>query len=169
MQYFLDSQNQIWAYEDYVPQEEIKEGLTPITNEEFERLTTPPPPSEEELLELAKQEKLAEIRVKRDSLLEGSIEYKGHIFQTREKDKLNINGAVTNLMLDIQSGQNSISEIIWIDIHDERVSFTPNDFLIFASSVAYQTQEITFKANTLKASIETAKSVEEVQKIIWEG
>lgn len=168
MQYFLDSQNQIWAYEDYVPQEEIKEGLTPITNEEFERLTTPPPPSAEELLELAKQEKLAEIRAKRDSLLEGGIEYQGHTFQTREKDKLNINGAVTNLILDIQSTK-SISEIIWIDIHDERVSFTPNDFLIFASSVAYQTQEITFKANTLKASIETAKSVEEVQKIIWEG
>ena len=168
MQYFLDSQNQIWAYEDYVPQEEIKEGLTPITQEEFERLTTPPPPSAEELLELAKHEKLAEIRAKRDSLLEGSIEYKGHIFQTREKDKLNINGAVTNLILDIQSTK-SISEIIWIDIHDERVSFTPNDFLIFASSVAYQTQEITFKANTLKASIEAAKSVEEVQKIIWEG
>ena len=168
MQYFLDSQNQIWAYEDYVPQEEIKEGLTPITNEEFERLTTPPPPSAEELLELAKQEKLAEIRAKRDSLLEGSIEYKGHIFQTREKDKLNINGTVTNLILDMQSTK-SISEIIWIDINDERVSFTPNDFLVFASSVAYQTQEITFKANTLKASIEAAKSVEEVQKIIWEG
>ena len=168
MQYFLDSQNQIWAYEDYVPQEEIKEGLTPITNEEFERLTTPPPPSEEELLKEAKAEKLAEIRAKRDSLLEGSIEYKGHIFQTREKDKLNINGAVTKLVLDMQSTK-SISEIIWIDINDERVSFTPNDFLIFASSVAYQTQEITFKANTLKASIEAAKSVEEVQKIIWEG
>lgn len=168
MKYYKDSNNALWAYEDYVPQEEIKEGLTPITNEEFERLTTPPPPSAEELLELAKQEKLAEIRAKRDSLLEGGIEYQGHTFQTREKDKLNINGAVTNLILDIQSTK-SISEIIWIDIHDERVSFTPNDFLIFASSVAYQTQEITFKANTLKASIEAAKSVEEVQKIIWEG
>lgn len=168
MKYYKDSNNALWAYEDYVPQEEIKEGLTPITQEEFERLTTPPPPSAEELLELAKQERLAEIRAKRDSLLEGSIEYKGHIFQTREKDKLNINGAVTNLILDIQSTK-SISEIIWIDINDERVSFTPNDFLIFASSVAYQTQEITFKANTLKASIEAAKSVEEVEKIIWEG
>lgn len=167
MKYYKDSNNALWAYEDYVPQEEIKEGLTPITNEEFERLTTPPPPSAEELLEQAKQEKLAEIRAKRDSLLEGSIEYKGHVFQTREKDKLNINGAVTNLILDMQSTK-SISEIIWIDIHDEKVSFTPSDFLIFASSVAYQTQEITFKANTLKASIEAAKSVEEVQKIIWE-
>lgn len=167
MQYFIDSQNQIWAYEDCVPQEEIKEGLTPITNEEFERLTTPPPPSAEELLELAKQEKLAEIRVKRDSLLEGSIEYQGHTFQTREKDKLNINGAVTNLVLDMQSAK-SISEILWIDINDEKVSFTPSDFLLFASSVAYQTQEITFKANTLKAKLESAQSVEEVEKIVWE-
>lgn len=167
MQYFIDSTNQIWAYEDYVPQEEIKEGLTPITQEEFERLTTPPPPSAEELLELAKQEKLAEIRAKRDSLLEGSIEYQGHTFQTREKDKLNINGAVTNLVLDMQSAK-SISEILWIDINDEKVSFTPSDFLLFASSVAYQTQEITFKANTLKAKLESAQSVEEVEKIVWE-
>ena len=49
------------------------------------------------------------------------------------------------------------------------MSFTPNDFLIVASSVAYQTQEITFKANTLKASIEDAKSAEDVQKAIWVG
>ncbi len=168
MQYFIDSQNQIWAYEDYVPQEEIKEGLIPITNEEFERLTTPPPPSAEELLANAKQTKLEEIRLKRDSLLEGGIEYQGHTFQTREKDKLNINGAVTNLMLDIQSGQNSISEIIWIDSEDEKVSFTPQDFLIFASSVAFHTQEITFKANALKARVESALSVEEVEEIVWE-
>lgn len=168
MQYFIDSTNQIWAYEDYVTKEEMKEGLSPITQEEFEKLTTPPPPSAEELLEQAKAEKLAEIRAKRDSLLEGSIEYKGHTFQTREKDKLNINGAVTNLVLDMQSTK-SISEILWIDINDEKVSFTPSDFLLFASSVAYQTQEITFKANTLKAKLESAQSVEEVEKIIWEG
>lgn len=167
MKYYKDSNNALWAYEDYVKDEEIKEGLTPITNEEFERLTTPPPPSTEELLANAKQAKLEEIRLKRDSSLEGGIEYQGHTFQTREKDKLNINGAVTNLMLDIQNTK-SISEIIWIDSNDEKVSFTPNEFLVFASSVAFHTQEITFKANALKARVESALSVEEVEEIVWE-
>lgn len=167
MKYYKDSNNALWAYEDYVPQEEIKEGLIPITNEEFERLTTPPPPSIEELLANAKQAKLEEIRLKRDSSLEGGIEYQGHTFQTREKDKLNINGAVTNLMLDIQNTK-SISEIIWIDSNDEKVSFTPNEFLVFASSVAFHTQEITFRANALKARVESALSVGEVEEIVWE-
>ena len=168
MKYYKDSNNALWAYEDYVLQEEIKEGLIPIANEEFERLTTPPPPSTEELLANAKQAKLEAIRTKRDVLLDGGLRYKEHTFQTREKDKLNINGAVTNLMLDIQSGQNSISEIIWIDSNDEKVSFTPNEFLVFASSVAFHTQEITFKANALKARVESALSVEEVEEIVWE-
>ncbi|MCV3453165.1 DUF4376 domain-containing protein, partial [Campylobacter lari] len=94
--------------------------------------------------------------------------YNEHTFQTREKDKLNINGAVTNLMLDMQSKANSISEIIWIDINDEKVTFTPQDFLKFASMVAFHTQEITFKANELKERIEQAKSEQDLEAIVWE-
>lgn len=167
MKYYKDSNNELWAYEDYVKDEEIKEGLIAISEEEFIALTTPPPPTQQELLEASKQSKLEAIRTKRDALLDGGLSYKEHTFQTREKDKLNINGAVTNLMLDIQSGQNSISEIIWIDSNDEKVSFTPNEFLVFASSVAFHTQEITFKANALKEQIERAQTIEEVEAIEW--
>ncbi|MCR8685998.1 DUF4376 domain-containing protein [Campylobacter sp. 1569] len=118
-------------------------------------------------LEELKTIKLDEIRAKRDEALESGLIYNEHTFQTREKDKLNINGAVTNLMLDI-SGTNSISEIIWIDINDEKVTFTPQDFLKFASMVAYHTQEITFKANALKERIEQTKSEQDLEAIAWE-
>ena len=73
MQYFLDSQNQIWAYEDYVPKEEIKEGIKHITNEEFQRSNTHTQQSAEEILELAQKEKLAAIREKRESVIGGRI------------------------------------------------------------------------------------------------
>ncbi|EAK0934239.1 DUF4376 domain-containing protein [Campylobacter jejuni] len=126
-------------------------------------------PSDEVLLQEAKESKLNEIRVKRDEALESGLIYKEHTFQTREKDKLNINGAVTNIMLDIQSGSNAITEIIWIDANDERVIFTPQEFLNFASIVAYHTQEITFKANTIKEKIEQANSKEELDLITWEN
>ncbi|ECP5911200.1 DUF4376 domain-containing protein [Campylobacter jejuni] len=122
---------------------------------------------EDERLNILKEKKKHEIQTKRDEALERGLIYKEHTFQTREKDKLNINGAVTNLMLDIQSEANSISEIIWIDINDEKVTFTPQDFLKFASMVAYHTQEITFKANILKERIEQAKTLEEIQSIKW--
>ncbi|EFO9447638.1 DUF4376 domain-containing protein [Campylobacter lari] len=123
---------------------------------------------EDEKLNVLKEKKKYEIQTKRDEALESGLIYNDHIFQTREKDKLNINGAVTNLMLDMQSGTNSISEIIWIDINDEKVTFTPQDFLKFASMVAYHTQEITFKANILKERIEQAKSEQDLEVIVWE-
>ncbi|OCX42602.1 hypothetical protein A7X81_04720 [Campylobacter ornithocola] len=123
---------------------------------------------EDEKLNVLKEKKKHEIQTKRDEALESGLIYNEHTFQTREKDKLNINGAVTNLMLDMQSGTNSISEIIWIDINDEKVTFAPQDFLKFASSVAYHTQEITFKANILKERIEQAKSEQDLEAIVWE-
>lgn len=123
---------------------------------------------EDEKLNALKEKKKHEIQTKRDEALESGLIYNEHTFQTREKDKLNINGAVTNLMLDMQSKVNSISEIIWIDINDEKVTFTPQDFLKFASSVAYHTQEITFKSNILKERIEQAKSEQDLEAIVWE-
>lgn len=122
----------------------------------------------EKSLNALKEIKLDEIRAKKDEALESGIVYNEHTFQTSQKDKLNINGAVTNLMLDIQSGTNSISEITWIDINDEKVTFTPQDFLKFASAVAYHTQEITFKANMIKEKIQQANSKEELEGIKWE-
>lgn len=168
MQYFKDSNNELWAYEDYVSEKEIKEGLIAISEEEFIALTTPPPLSKEEQLIFAKQSKLEEIRAKRDTLLEGGLVYKEHNFQTREKDKLNINGAVTNLILDMQSAR-SINEIIWIDVNDNKVAFTPQEFLEFASFVAFHTQEITFKANALKEQVENATTLKKLEAISWEG
>ncbi|MCV3442899.1 DUF4376 domain-containing protein [Campylobacter sp. IFREMER_LSEM_CL1097] len=123
---------------------------------------------EDEKLNVLKEKKKYEIQTKRDEALESGLIYNDHIFQTREKDKQNIIGAATNLMFDIQSGTNSISEIIWIDINDEKVTFTPQDFLKFASSVAYHTQEIIFRANALKERIEQAKSEQDLEAIVWE-
>ncbi|ECW8954977.1 DUF4376 domain-containing protein [Campylobacter lari] len=123
---------------------------------------------EDEKLNVLKEKKKYEIQTKRDEALESGLIYNEHTFQTRKEDKQNINGAATNLMFDMQSKANSISEIIWIDINDEKVTFTPQDFLKFASSVAYHTQEIIFKANALKERIEQAESEQDLEAITWE-
>ncbi|WP_291951400.1 DUF4376 domain-containing protein [Campylobacter sp.] len=169
MKYFIDKNdnNQIYAYEDDVKNEQIKGGLIPLSEEEFNTLINPPK-SEDAILKELKENKINEIRIKKNEVLEGGIIYNNKIFQTREKDKLNINGAVTNLMLDMQSGSGSIKEIVWIDIEDKKVIFTPQEFLQFATAVAYNTQEITFKANALKEKVEQANSKEELEIIVWE-
>ncbi|MBT0822091.1 MULTISPECIES: DUF4376 domain-containing protein [Campylobacter] len=123
---------------------------------------------EDEKLNVLKEKKKHEIQTKRDEALESGLVYNEHTFQTRKEDKQNIIGAATNLMFDMQSETNSISEIIWIDINDKKATFTPQDFLKFASSVAYHTQEIIFKANALKERIEQAESEQDLEAIVWE-
>lgn len=123
--------------------------------------------SESEKLNIIKEKKKFEIQTKRDIALESGFIFKEHTFQTREKDKLNINGMVANILLDIQSGTNSITEITWIDLNDEKVNFTPQEFLTFVSKVAEYTQEVIFKANVLKEKINSAKTVKAVDKIKW--
>ncbi|QPX63171.1 putative receptor binding protein assembly chaperone [Campylobacter phage F358] len=170
-----NSENMMVEYIDDITPEEIEAGKQAIKEYcisnnimdiyyDFLIATT----QESNKLDILKEKKRYEIQSNRDKALENGIVYNGHTFQTREKDKLNINGAVTNLMLDIQSGTNSVSEIIWIDINDEKVTFNPQEFLKFTSMVAYNTQEITFKANVLKAKIEAAKTIEELEKIQWD-
>ncbi|AEA86456.1 hypothetical protein NCTC12673_gp112 [Campylobacter phage NCTC12673] len=170
-----NSENMMVEYVDDITPEEIEAGKQAIKEYcisnnimdiyyDFLIATT----QESNKLDILKEKKRYEIQSNRDKALENGIVYNGHTFQTREKDKLNINGAVTNLMLDIQSGTNSVSEIIWIDINDEKVTFNPQEFLNFTSMVAYNTQEITFKANVLKAKIEAAKTIEELEKIQWD-
>ncbi|QPX63675.1 putative receptor binding protein assembly chaperone [Campylobacter phage F356] len=170
-----NSENMMVEYIDDITPEEIEAGKQAIKEYcisnnimdiyyDFLIATT----QESNKLDILKEKKRYEIQSNRDKALENGIVYNGHTFQTREKDKLNINGAVTNLMLDIQSGTNSVSEIIWIDINDEKVTFNPQEFLKFVSMVAYNTQEITFKANVLKAKIEAVKTIEELEKIQWD-
>lgn len=124
--------------------------------------------SESEKLNIIKEKKKFEIQTKRDIALESGFIFKDHTFQTREKDKLNINGMVANILLDIQSGTNSITEITWIDLNDEKVNFTPQEFLTFVSKVTEYTQEVIFKANALKEKINSAKTVKAVDKIKWD-
>lgn len=124
--------------------------------------------SESEKLNIIKEKKKFEIQTKRDTALESGFIFKDHTFQTREKDKLNINGVVANILLDMQSGTNSITEITWIDSNDEKVNFTPQEFLTFVSKVAEYTQEVIFKANVLKEKINSAKTVKYVDEIKWD-
>lgn len=124
--------------------------------------------SESEKLNIIKEKKKFEIQTKRDIALESGFTFKEHTFQTREKDKLNINGMAANILLDIQSGTNSITEITWIDLNDEKVNFTPQEFLTFVSKVTEYTQEVIFKANILKEKINSAKTTKAVDKIKWE-
>lgn len=119
-------------------------------------------------LPILKEQKHNEIKVKQNNLIEGTIVFEGNTFQTRQIDKINISGKVSEIMLDKVQQSQKITNVNWININNDHVTFTVDKFLAFAVAIAKQTETITFKANVLKAKIEAAKTIEELEKIQWD-
>ncbi|EAK8194335.1 DUF4376 domain-containing protein [Campylobacter jejuni] len=165
MKYFIDknNNNQIYAYEDEVSDEQIKTGLTPISEEEFNSLINPPK-SEEELLNEAKELKINEINTKKENILNGGFSFKGKIYQSSNEDQLRINGAVTNALVN----PSLIPYIDWIALDNSTTRFSVDEFKLFASSMAYFIQQTIFRAKDLKEKIRNATSLEELNSITWE-
>ncbi|EHW0428036.1 TPA: DUF4376 domain-containing protein [Campylobacter jejuni] len=163
MKYFIDQNNQIYAYEDEATDEQIKEGLTPISEEEFNALINPPK-SEEELLNEAKELKINEINAKKENILNGGFSFKDKIYQSSNEDQLRINGAVTNALVN----PNLIPYIDWIALDNTTTRFSVEEFKLFASSMAYFIQQTIFRAKDLKEKIRNATSLEELNSITWE-
>lgn len=166
MKYFIDKNdnNQIYAYEDEVSDGQIKTGLTPISEKEFNALMNPPK-SEEELLNEEKELKINEINTRKEQILKGGFTYKGKVYQSSNEDQLRINGTVTNALVNA----NVVSNIQWIALDNTITSFSIDEFKIFASSMAYFVQETIFKANALKVKARNAQSQEELELITWEN
>ncbi|EJA8789129.1 DUF4376 domain-containing protein [Campylobacter coli] len=163
MKYFIDQNNQIYAYENEATNDQIKEGLTPISEEEFNALINPPK-SEEELLNEAKELKINEINTKKENILNGGFSFKGKIYQSSNEDQLRINGAVTNALVN----PNLIPYIDWIALDNTTTRFSVDEFKLFASSMAYFIQQTIFRAKDLKEKIRSATSLEELNLITWE-
>ncbi|AHK76637.1 DUF4376 domain-containing protein [Campylobacter jejuni] len=163
MKYFIDQNNQIYAYENEATNDQIKEGLTPISEEEFNALINPPK-SEEELLNEAKELKINEINAKKENILNGGFSFKGKIYQSSNEDQLRINGAVTNALVN----PNLIPYIDWIALDNSTTRFSVDEFKLFASSMAYFIQQTIFRAKDLKEKIRNATSLEELNLITWE-
>ncbi|ELE7110355.1 DUF4376 domain-containing protein [Campylobacter coli] len=163
MKYFIDQNNQIYAYENEATNDQIKEGLTPISEEEFNALINPPK-SEEELLNEAKELKINEINAKKENILNGGFSFKGKIYQSSNEDQLRINGAVTNALVN----PNLIPYIDWIALDNTTTRFSVDEFKLFASSMAYFIQQTIFRAKDLKEKIRSATSLEELNLITWE-
>ncbi|EPU7776590.1 hypothetical protein ACY3CI_001696 [Campylobacter jejuni] len=159
MKYFIDKNdnNQIYAYEDEVSDEQIKTGLTPISEEEFNSLINP--------LNEAKELKINEINAKKENILNGGFSFKGKIYQSSNEDQLRINGAVTNALVN----PNLIPYIDWIALDNSTTRFSVDEFKLFASSMAYFVQETIFKASALKEKARNAQSKEELDLIVWES
>ena len=114
-------------------------------------------------LEAYKQEKLNELRMlKYEKLSEFS--YNGNIFQINQDSKANIAGKVSEIMLTKETSE-PIKSVSWIAKDNTIVQFTSEEFLAFSKAVANYIETILFKNGELRADINKAESLEELNAI----
>ena len=115
-------------------------------------------------LEVYKQEKLNELRMLKDERL-SEFSYNGNIFQINGDSKVNIAGKVSEILL-TQDTQEPIKSVSWIAKDNTIAQFTSAEFLAFSKAVANYIETILFKNDALRADINKAESLEELNAIV---
>ena len=115
-------------------------------------------------LEAYKQEKLNALRVLKYEKL-SEFPYNGNIFQINQDSKANIAGKVSEIMLS-QNTKNLIKSVSWIAKDNTIIQFTAEEFLAFSKAVANYIETILFKNGELRADINKAESLEELNAIV---
>ena len=114
-------------------------------------------------LEAYKQEKLNDLRILKEEKL-SEFSYNGNIFQINQDSKANIAGKVSEMLL-TKDTKNPIKSVSWIAKDNTIVQFTSEEFLAFSKAVANYIETILFKNGELRADINKAESLEELNAI----
>ena len=115
-------------------------------------------------LEAYKQEKLNDLRaLKYEKLSEFS--YNGNIFQINQDSKVNIAGKVSEIVL-TKDTKSPVKSVSWIAKDNTIIQFTAEEFLAFSKAVASYIETILFKNGELRADINKAESLEELNAIV---
>lgn len=112
----------------------------------------------EELKEIQKQK----IENKKNFVINEGFSYQDKVYQCNTYDQTLIIGKVSQIQI------NPSVSIEWIAKDNTIKTFTPQDFITFASALAVFIEEVTFKARGLKDKILEATSKEEVIAVAWE-
>ena len=115
-------------------------------------------------LDVAKAIKLEELaEIKAEKL--ASFEFKGKIYQIDESSKININGKISAILLS-QNTEKPIQSVAWIAKDNSITQFSTAEFLAFSQAIASYIESVLFKHDELRTSINKAKSLEALNKIV---
>jgi hypothetical protein len=144
-----------------------KEGFDIYFNkekDEWEYVAIPEPePEPEKPLEEVKQEKIFDLKMKRDMEEVSLIEYNGHKFDYDDKARERMLIARTSL------ADNRVESISWTtaDTPEQNVNMTVADFAAINSLAAQRSNNLHIKYRGLKAQVEAAETKEAVEAIKW--
>lgn len=100
---------------------------------------------------------------KRNEVISQGFEYNGKIYQCSSDDQIKVSAEVLNLQINT-----SKTEINWIASDNSITTFTKDEFILFAISLASYIESLIFKARSLKDKIISATTKEEIDLITWD-
>lgn len=163
--------NEMHDFIDDITQEELNKGLEAVkevlVNEKellkeyfliFKEVST-----QEASLKYAKEFKKDEIDKARDLVIEGGVSYKDKIFQSTVKDRNLLTSTVSLFAITKQVPEG----FVWIAKDNTAIPFTLEELIELGSIMANSVNTNTIKARNLKDKIEQAKTLEELESIVW--
>lgn len=119
-----------------------------------------PAPTDAELLAVAKQQKLAELKAERDAREVEPITYNGNGYDYDDKARERINAAI--IALDVQGADASID---WTTADNADVKVTANDLRMVIAMVAQRSNALHVAYRVAKDKVEQAITVAEVDAV----
>ena len=125
---------------------------------EYYEVVEIPPPSLEEV----KTAKINELKGVRDFKEVESVQTSKGIFDYDDKSRDRL--AIARRSLEDNP---SVESIVWTTADNQRIAMTIADFAEVNSMAAYRSNQLHIKYNELKAEVNAAQTVEEVEAIHW--
>ena len=129
---------------------------------EYEEIPAPPEP-EPPTLDEVKANKINELKSIRDTKEVEPVQTSKGIFDYDDKSRDRLAIARQSL-----TDNPSVESIVWTTADNQRIAMTIADFAEVNSMAAYRSNQLHIKYNELKAEVDAAQTVEEVEAITWD-
>lgn len=122
----------------------------------------------EKPLDLAKQEKRAEINAARDAAEQGGFEYMGKMFDSDQISCQRISCAAQAMQLIVVAEGEPEPTITWTCQDNTTIDLTAAELQGLVAALAQWSNSCHQKATALKEQVENAQTAEEIEEISWE-
>ena len=154
----LETQEQLEAYSQAAEWCNANNATIEDKGDYYEVVAVPAPTLDE-----VKENKIAELKSIRDTKEVEPLQTSKGIFDYDDKSRDRLAIARQSL-----TDNPSVESIVWTTADNQRVAMTIADFAEINSMAAYRSNRLHVKYNDLKAEVNAAQTVEEVEAITWD-
>lgn len=153
----LETEEQLEAYSQAAEWCNANNATIEDKGDYYEVVAVPAPTLDE-----VKENKIAELKSIRDTKEVEPVQTSKGIFDYDDKSRDRLAIARQSL-----ADNPSVESIVWTTADNQRVAMTIADFAEINSMAAYRSNQLHIKYNDLKAEVNAAQTVEEVEAIHW--